>query len=720
MSPEQAEGKPVDPRSDVFSLGIILYEMATGQRPFRGDSSISTLSSILKDSPPPITQLNRSLPRDLARIVNRSLAKDPSQRFQSALGLKSELATLKAETESGELAVAAPRTRQGVSPRRVRAVGIALVTLAAAVLAYFAIVSPRGGRSSAVPDVKDTSPHSELSVAGSEEARKRIVVLPFENLGRAEDQYFADGVTEEITSRLASVMGLAVISRTSATQYARTGKTVRQIGGELEVDFVLEGTVRWDRTGTGASRIRVTPQLVRVADDTHVWSDRYDRDLKDIFDVQSEIAGRVVDQLGVALLAHEEKALAIRPTENLEAYQAYLRARGLRDNPEGAFEDIRASVAVFEEAVRSDPDFALAWAELSRTHSMLFHMKLDATEDRLALARTAADRALRLQPDLPAGHLALGYYYYWGRKDYDRALEELLPLTERSGGAVSEVLAAVGYIQRRQGRFEEALASLERAFGRDPRNVLLAVELGNTLRYLRRHAEADRRYARAIELAPQATFAHVERASNKLAWKGDTRAVRALFENAPRIREPMIGYFRVYLDVLEGGYEEALEELRTIPNEALSVDDIYWPRELHSCWILHLQRAAGRSPDPCEAARIHLEKKVESDPRDPRYRAALGHAYAFLGRREDAIREATLAADLVPVSRDAVDGPNYIRELAGVYATLGESDAALDRIEYLLSIPGGLSPGWLRVDPMWKPLRGNPRFEALLARTDRH
>jgi len=711
MSPEQAEGKPVDPRSDVFSLGIILYEVATGQRPFRGDSSISILSSILRDTPRPVTELNRQLPRDLARIVNRCLAKEPSQRFQSALGLKTELATLKRDSESGEWPIASAGSRRSLRSRWLWMTGVALAVLVGAVLSYRTLVPGRSPGAPEIPSGNIVPPGP--SGAGSLPAKKKIVVLPFENLGPAEDQYFAGGVTDEITSRLASVRDLAVISRTSAVQYAKTGKTVRQIGQELGVDYVLEGSVRWERAGTASSRIRVTPQLIRVTDDTQLWSDRYDRNLKDIFQVQSEIAGQVVQQLGVTLMGREEKALTARPTENLEAYQAYLRGKDLRDNPAGTPVDKRKAVEAFEQAVQLDPKFAAAWAELSRTHSLLCHEWIDATEEGLGKAREAADRALKLQPDLPAGHLALGYYYYWGRKDYDRALEELVPIAE-GPHTDAEALAAVAYIRRRQAKFEEALADLKKAFLLDPRNAMLPGELSNTCQYLRRYAEADRYADQAIRLAPKAQGLYLLKSLNLLAWKGSTREARTALEKAPPGDDPSFQFVWVFQDLLDGKYRDALGRLSGIRSETLDVGDTYLPKPFLACLLHHLEGNERETRASCQSARTLLEKKIESDPRDPRFRSTLGITFALLGRKEDAIREATLAADLLPVTRDAVDGPKYVESLAVVYATVGEADQALERIEYLLSRPGSLSVGFLRLDPYWKPLREDPRFQALL------
>jgi TolB-like protein len=361
MSPEQAEGKQVDHRSDIFSLGVMLYQMATGQRPFKGDTSVSIISSIIKDTPASVTDIKSSLPRDLGRIVRRCLAKEPMDRFQSAIGLRSELVALKQELDSGEREprVAAVSTASSFRRRWV----LSATVLAVVVLLVWL------GQLLIQQSCRDPDDRYFAQAVGAVE-RKRIVVLPFENLGPPEDEYFAAGMTEEITSRLAVVSGLGVISRTSAFQYDRTGKNIKQVGEDLGVDYVLEGTVRWARQAD-ASRVRITPQLIRVADDTHLWAEAYERVIEDIFQVQSEIAGEVIEQLGVALLEPERRAIESKPTDNPEAYNAYLRGLHLMSQLDNPDRNLRLGIEMFRRAVELDPNFTLAYAELSEAHSVM-------------------------------------------------------------------------------------------------------------------------------------------------------------------------------------------------------------------------------------------------------------------------------------------------------------------------------------------------------------
>jgi eukaryotic-like serine/threonine-protein kinase len=726
MSPEQAEGKPVDPRSDVFTLGIILYEMSTGERPFKGSSVVSILSSILKDAPPLVTQINTSLPHDLARIVDRCLMKDPARRFHTAMGLATEMATLKKNSDSEDLeAVTAGgrRTRAAGSPARAASVrGRKIVYTAAALVAGFAVagyLALRAGRGGPVASGEApggaTLRDEGLDGAGSRSVddRQRIVILPFENLGAPDDAYFAAGMTEEITSRLASVGGLGVISRNSAVLYAKTGKTTKQLGQELGVDYVLGGTVRWERGGPGPNRVRVTPQLVRVADDTQLWGDRYDSEMKHIFEVQSEIAEQVVEKLGVAMRQPERQAIGSQPTHDLDAYQAYLRGKEQLDSFRTDRETEEKAVQMLGRAVQLDPKFAVAWASLSRAHSSMYNSRDDFTEDRLVKARQCADEALSLHPDLPAGHVALGYYYYWGRRDYEQALREF-EIAAGGRDNDSEILEAVAYIRRRQGHWDEAIAAMVKAFALNPRNSNLPAQISGAYENLRRYPEAMRYVESAISLAPEVAELKVNKAFLQFESEGNTRAARATLKQINPRDFPGVRWAETYLDSLDGRYKEALDVLAGAPGEVLETQDVYFPKPLIAGFLhLALEDTIGARRS-CESARLILEQENARNPRDPRIRSALGMALACVGRKEEAVRQARLAADISPVSSDAVSGPASLLSLAQVYAMSGDSDAALDLLDRLLIMPGGAAISFIKHDPIWAPLRTLPRYRELM------
>jgi serine/threonine-protein kinase len=361
---------------------------------------------------------------------------------------------------------------------------------AAVVLIALVALWLRQSQTPTAPPVESTA---ETDVA-VEAKLPMIVVLPFENLGAPEDEYFADGMTEEITSRLAAVSGLGVISRTSAMQYKENRPSLKQVGEELGVDYVLEGTVRWEKPNEGPTRVRVTPELIRVSDDVYLWSERYDRTLEEIFAVQSAVAEEVIDRVGVQLLSGERTAIEARPTENLDAYEAYLRGLNRRFDPDYSESNFRMAAQMFERAIQLDPEFALAHAQLSVVHSRLFWEKYDPTNKRLAQARKAAERALELDPSSPHAHIAMGFYHYYGHRDYELALDEfrtaeiLLP-------SDAEVHYKIGSVLRRQSRFEEAVSEYKKAIELNPRYALIHDELGLIYVFLRRYEEAEHSYS---------------------------------------------------------------------------------------------------------------------------------------------------------------------------------------------------------------------------------
>ncbi|HET8624685.1 MAG TPA: protein kinase [Gemmatimonadales bacterium] len=698
MSPEQATGTGgADGRSDIYALGAVLFEALTGRPPFDGDNVREVLVRRLVEEPPSPRRMRPEVPPGFDRVVRRAMARQRDARYQTA----------------GELAAALRAGwRDGGSPDSWRAGGRegakALLKRwrVAAVSAGFAAVA-------AVGVWLWRTGHPALRPSGPP-ALPVVAVLPFKSLGPPDEQYFADGLTEEITSRLAGVGGLRVISRTSADQYRTTTKSLREIGAELGAAYVLEGSVRLDRAAGPSGRVRVTPQLIRVADDTHLWAERYDAELAGVFQLQTTIAERVAGALDVALREPEQAMLAEGGTTNSEAYDLYLRANEyMQRGMERA--SLVPAVELYQRAADLDPKFALALARLGSVHAAMYWFFHDRTNARLALARQAADSALRLVPGLPEGRIALGLYHYWGSLDYERALSELEPARRRQPSN-SFLLAAIGYVERRRGREEQALEALQEAARLDPRSPLRQLEVGTTALQMRRYAEAERALDRSIALGPDLPTAYAYRAMLEVIWRGDLPRARQVYRDALQRIGPERLMVQAYnSDRISGAVVTADTGLRRalagVTARTFAGDSArYHLLKAEAAWFAGDQPALRAHAD---SARRLFEAALGALPTDARRLAHLGVVYSFLGRHADALRVGRRAVELLPVSLDAHAGPFLTASLARSYMLAGERDSAVRLLEGLLRIPSWISPAELRVDPTWDRLRDHPRFKEL-------
>jgi len=699
MSPEQARGKDVDSRGDIWSFGCVLYEMLTGEVPFKGETASDTLANIL-DKDPDWQVLPQTTPANIQVLLRRCLEKNLRSRLQhigdAAIEIRETLSPPPTAPPAIRHTLASPEPVAAAKARLRRVVmvmGATIIVVAAIIAAWLLNKKP------SVPVSKEI----------------RLVVLPFENLGSAEDEYFAAGITDAITARLAAIHGLAVISRQSAMQYKKREKTAQQIADELQVDYILEGTVQRERPSDPNSRVRIIPQLIKASNDTHVWAQPYDNDMSEVFRIQSDLAERVAQGLNIALVERERQALRSRPTENMEAYDYFLRGneywhRSTLEN------DYKIAIQMYERAVELDPKFALAYAQLTRIHAAMYWSYYDRTEQRLAMAKKAVDRALQLAPDSPETHLALGTYYYHGQSDWDRALEEFA-IARKSLPNNSDLLSIIGFVQRRQGKFEEALANIKRASELDPLSSFLSEELGTTFMWMRNYPEALRYFNRSISLAPDLPYLYDWKASLYLCWEGSTEKARAVVEEALKnIRSPeesSIVNLLITLDVYEGNYQKALDRL-SLKSEDIDTQEYFIPRAIRYATIYGYMNENDLAKKYYDEGRNILETKIQQQPEDGRFHSTLGIAYAGLGRREDAIREGKIGVNLLPITKEAMRGYYRAIDLARIYVMVGEFDLAIDQIEFLLSIPGGLSIPLLRLDPVWDPLREHPRFKKLL------
>jgi serine/threonine protein kinase/tetratricopeptide (TPR) repeat protein len=690
MAPEQVQGQPVDHRSDIFALGVVLYEMLTGRRPFGGSTTVETAAAILKEDPEPIATASLDVTASLATVVLNCLEKRPEDRFSSARDLALTLGAV--ESTAPPALIQEPRFISRRWPH------VLAITIAAAI-ALFVVLPPEGLFEWLAQQPRDPVP-------------PRIVILPFENLGPPDDEFFADGITEEITARVASVKGLQVISRTSAVQYGGAVKTIKEMGEELGVGYVLEGTVRWAR-GEGASRIRITPQLIRVEDDTNLWTESYDRILDDVFQIQSEIAQNVTEHLGIVVSGGEKAGTDFRPTDDLDAYQAYLRGRFYATRPHFTYENWDRAMAAYQQAVDLDPDFALAHANLARGHALVHYFRHDLTPERVRAADEAAARALQLAPESPRVRLALGYYRLWAYRDVENALEEFAR-SDALQPDNAEILDAMGSVFIVQGRWEEALDAYQRAFELSPREADLIVSAGWVLWTLRRYPEAITAADQAINLAPDSVWPYLYKAFAMWSWDGSTSRTRAVLEALPAAAGGWGRWAWYWQDVYEGKYRDAIDGLEPASDHWIRIKMFARPDVLFAAHAYKYLGETERAGEAYERAREILEPAVEASPEDPRLHSSLGIAYAALGRRQDAIGEGLLATELLTRAMDGYYYIPFVVDLAHIYTIVGEDNAAIDQIEYLLTNPSWISVPMLEMDPRWNPLRDNPRFQALL------
>ena len=696
MSPEQARGEKVDHRTDIWSLGVIIYEMVTGQMPFRSDYKEAVIYAIIHEEPLPVTGIRSGVPIELERVIQKCLNKIKDERYQTAQDFIADLHHIQRLANAPIRPTS--RARKGTAIRHINrwwpliaGVGISLAIFVLFLLRFNITF--------------DQTPLSE---------RKMLVVLPFENLGSAEDEYFAAGITDEITSRLASVSGIGVISRTSALQYAGTQKTVKQISEELGVDFILEGTVRWARGREGIDRVRITPQLIQVSDDTHLWAESYDRIIDNVFEIQSEIAQMVLQQLGVTILEAELNAIEVRPTKNLEAYQAYLRGRYYAKRPHFNVQDLLHAVQSYQQAIQLDPEFTLAFAELSKAHGKLYYLRYDHSTERQTEAEQAVNRAAELAPSAPETHIALGYYYFWVRRDAERALKEF-SIAAKELPDNAEILEARAELVRMQGNMEEAVTYYKRAFGLNPREADPVLELGLTYWWLRKYPQALAACNQAIALAPDQAWPYLGKVFNYWSWKGSLQESRAALDGVRADHEwaPWTWYWQ---EMFEGNYEDAINRLSLTPDDWTRTKMWAMPKSLLAAHALDLLHKPDLARNAYEIAKNQLEEEIKRHPGDARYHSSLGIAYAALGNKEEAIEEGRRATELLPNARDAVYSLGHLHDLAYIYTLVDDYDSALDQLEYQLSIPGYISVPFIRMDPRFSRLQRNSRFQTLLER----
>ena len=681
-SPEQFEHSALDVRSDIYSLGETLWFALTGKTPFAG-RSVDEIHRAQQSNVLPIEQLKAAhVSSRLGSLLKSMLALEPASR-------------------PGTRALAARLQRCSPEARSKRRTRVALAAAAILILGASALLVFQP------PRIQQNAP---LSPAPD----KSIAVLPFENLSRDPDNvYFADGVQDEILTRLASLADLKVINRTSVMQYkSGSARDLRKIGHQLGVARVVEGSVQ--RAG---NRVRVNAQLIDVSTNLALWGQTYDRDLADVFAIQSEIATSIARQLQASLSAREKTAIEQAPTNDITAFELYARAKDLLAS-RNAKANLLEAADLLNQAVARDPSFFKAYCLLAWTHDLLYFFGHDHTPARLALAEAAIETAFRLHPDAGEAHLARARNLYEGYLDYDAALAELEVAAKTLPNSAS-VFELKGYIERRQGKQEEAVRSLERAIDLDPRNSYMLQQIALSYRLLHRFAEQKSVLDRALAIDPNNVDIQLERAAVYFYWKADSRPLHQMVDSIrttnPAATQDIAEYWLFYALAERDAAAARNAVIAAGENPALTDETVNFSRSFMEGVIARMTKDDAEARAAFTAARMEQQKVLQSPESYGPVLCVLGLIDAGLGRKEEALREGRRAVELLPVEKDAIHGIGMVEYFAMIAAWAGDKDLACQQLAIAIRPPSPLNYGHLKLLPFWDPLRGDPRFEKIVA-----
>jgi serine/threonine-protein kinase len=679
-SPEQfdeAGRQQIDTRSDIYSLGVTFWYLLTAQMPFAGRSIEEVREK--QSQPPPMQQLkNAHVPRECVSLLKSMLAPDPAKRPQTARELLTRIHLCYVRFE--------PAARRRRKRLVLTSVALALV-VALLLLANFLY----------------------RRIHASSELDRSIAVLPFENLSsKADDQFFAIGIQDEILTKLASLADLKVIARTSTQGYRSKPIDLRTVGHQLNVGRVLEGSLQ-----RSADKVRVNVQLIDTRTNTHLWANTYDRQLDDVFAVQSEIAKTIAEQLEAKISPNEKKAIERSPTRDLTAFHLYTRADTLMLSYYG---DVREkylqAVDLLNQAIARDPSFFLAYCQLAHANDTLYFLGYDHTAERLTAAEAAVQEAFRLRPDAGEAHLARAENLYQGHLDYDGALAELA-IARQLLPNHPRVFELTAYIANRQGKSEEWVSNLKRAVELDPRNSFLLYQLSESLLYTRRYEQAARAADSAVAIEPDDVEMKVLRGIIDFTWKADTRLLHHTLDSAG---ENVPGRWTMLMCALAERDAAAANRALTQSGERTwGFDAMQFSGSFGEGLIARMTKDVAKANSAFLRARAEQEKIVASQPNYGPALCVLALIDAGLGRKEEALREGRHAIELMPAEKEQVNGAHIIELFAIIAAWVGEKDLACEQLALALQYPIALGYGQLKLLPFWDPLRGDPCFEKIVA-----
>jgi TolB-like protein/Tfp pilus assembly protein PilF/predicted Ser/Thr protein kinase len=699
MAPEQAVGNnaAVSSVTDVYGVGAVFYQLLTGHPPFAGGTTYETIRLLLDTEPRQLRLWNAKIDRDVSTICLKCLEKDPKRRYASALALAEDLERwLKHEPILARRTGVFARGRKWVQRNPTTAL------LAASLVALAAAAGWIVWKTEFIPHPLTTG----------------IAVLPFENLSdEKEHAFFADGVQEDILIKLAKIADLKVISRTSVMQY-RGKQDVRQIGDALRVSHVLEGTVR--RSG---GKVHINAQLVDAHTSAGIWAEEYDRDLNDVFAIETEMAQSIANRLRAKVSAREKVAMQEWPTKDLVAYDLYVRAASLIDKaaytPRKEQEkDYFQAIELLNQAIARDPAFLLAYCRLAEANNELYFQSFDRTPSRLELAKSAINSAFRLKPDSGEAHLALARHFYHGYFDYNHARDELA-IAARTLPNDAQIFEWSGYMDRRQSRWHDAVRDFERAMELDPRNVKILTSAAVTHHLMRNYGQERRTIDRLIALEPNNIGHRLGRAWIDVRERANTRAVHAVLEKILADNSESAGscFDLALYDRDAVAADHALAALDALGEDTFDAGrgGMQFSRAYLQGSVARMKGDAVAAQAAFSAARAQQEKAVRAQPDYGPALCVLGLIDAALGRKEEALREGRRAIELAPIAKDSLDGADVLYFYAVICAWTGERDLAIEQLETLAKIPAGPSYGDIRLNPNWDPLRSDPRFEKIVA-----